>query len=79
MLALLDQAAHERKQAGIKAHRSQIERVPFHLGADALERLRAIGFSESHLGGRASGGFDQQTRVECYRRLVVGPDQASVA
>lgn len=79
VLVRLDQAAHARKQAGIRAHQSQIQRVPFHLGADALERLRAIGFSESHLGGRVDGGFDPQTRVECYRRLVVGPDQASVA
>jgi glucosamine-6-phosphate deaminase len=78
VLVRLDQAAHERKQAGIRAHQSQIGRVPFHVGADALERLRAIGFSESHLGGRVDGGFDPQTRIECYRRLVVGPDQASV-
>jgi glucosamine-6-phosphate deaminase len=76
VIVRLDQAAHERKQAGIRAHQSQIQRVPFHLGADALERLRAIGFSESHLGGGVDGGFDPETRVECYRRVAVSPERS---
>ena len=79
VLVVLDEAAHQRKQSGILAHRSQVERVPFHAGADALERLRAIAFSESHFGGRTPRGFDHAARVECYSRAIIGPDAATAA
>jgi glucosamine-6-phosphate deaminase len=72
VLAKLDRKAHDQKQAGIRAHRSQVDRVPFDAGAEALERLRALTFSESHLGGRSAGGFDPDARLECYRRVAIG-------
>src|SRR5436853_6940715 len=79
VLVMLAAQAHDRKQAGIKAHESQISRVPFHVGADALEKLRAISFSESHLGGRDPRGFDPNSRLECYARFVIGPDEQALA
>jgi LmbE family N-acetylglucosaminyl deacetylase len=71
LVVRLDPHARERKRAGIRAHRSQVDRVPFDDGAAALERLRAIAFSESHLGGRGCA-FDPDSRIECYRRVVLG-------
>jgi glucosamine-6-phosphate deaminase len=72
VLQRIDPVAHGQKQRGVLAHASQIARVPFHDGAAALERLRALAFSESHLGGRTDGGFDHGARIECYQRIVLG-------
>jgi glucosamine-6-phosphate deaminase len=79
VLVVLDAAARERKQSGIRAHESQMSRVPFHEGAAALERLRAITFSESQLGGRSARGFDHEARVECFSRFAFGPSPESLA
>jgi glucosamine-6-phosphate deaminase len=66
VLFTVDAAAHEIKRRAIGRHASQTARVPFERGADALEILRAIEFSESHFGGRKVGGFDPSRRVEAF-------------
>ena len=68
-LVRIDENASLTKSHAIRAHASQIERVPFDRAAEALERLRAVAFSESHLGGRVSGQFDPDTRLEVFRRV----------
>lgn len=67
----LNDAMSEAKARAVEAHASQMERVPFQKGAEALETLRAITFSESHLGGRTTGGFDPTTRLEVFARARV--------
>ncbi len=74
-LIRIDAAASGEKAHAVAAHASQMERVPFHRGADALESLRAITFSESHLGGKTTGGFLQDTRLEVFARARVGLDR----
>ncbi len=71
VLLKLDEATRTTKRKGILCHRSQIGRVPFEDGARSLERLRAITFSETDLGGRAEGGFDFGTHLECFHRARV--------
>jgi LmbE family N-acetylglucosaminyl deacetylase len=58
------------KVRAMLAHRSQMERVPYHEGAKALARLRAISLSESHLGGAVPGNFDELPLIEAYVREI---------
>ena len=71
VLLKLDDMTRSTKRRGILCHRSQIGRVPFEDGARSLERLRAITFSETDLGGRNEGGFDPDTHIECFHRVRV--------
>ncbi len=61
------QDALAAKGRAMARHRSQMERVPFDRGAEALASLRAIVHSESHLGGKKKDGFDPEIRIEAYR------------
>ena len=72
-LVLFDDAIEDKKIRAVRAHRSQIDRVPFQEGAKALARLRAISFSESDLGGTEPGNFSELPLVEAYRRELVRP------
>lgn len=65
---LHDAAAEAAKLAAVRAHRSQLARVPFDEGARALARLRAVGISESHLGGKVPGRIRELPLVEAYVR-----------
>ena len=68
----LDQDEISTKLRAIGAHRSQVERVPFDYGADALARLRAVISQEQELNV-----FGSTTRmclgkhVECFFRFQV--------
>jgi LmbE family N-acetylglucosaminyl deacetylase len=70
-------AAEAHKLAAVRAHRSQLARVPFDEGAAALARLRAVVFSESHLGGRVPGAIQTLPLIECYIRERERPPGAS--
>lgn len=59
------------KLLAVREHRSQMERVPFDIGASALADLRAVLFSESHLGGTEPGRLASLPKLECYVREVV--------
>lgn len=67
------------KVQAVLAHRSQVERVPFHEGAKALARLRAVSLSESLLDGRRSGPLPRPALVEAYRREVLRPQRPSAS
>ena len=67
-LFLFDEAVEETKLQAVRAHQSQLTRVPFDEGAKALARLRAVTFSESHLGGTEPGGITKLPLVEAYVR-----------
>lgn len=69
-LVVFDEAAEAVKLSAARAHKSQLGRVPFDEGAKALARLRAVAFSESHLGGREPGGMRELPLVEAYIREV---------
>jgi LmbE family N-acetylglucosaminyl deacetylase len=73
-LLLYDDAVALRKRDAVRAHRSQIARVPFDQGADALATLRAVGFSESHLGGTEPGRLTALPHIETYIREVYARD-----
>jgi glucosamine-6-phosphate deaminase len=68
-----DDDAFAVKARAMAHHRSQLERVPFELGAEALAQLRAIAHSETHLGGKKHGGFDPRTKIEAYRVERLAP------
>jgi glucosamine-6-phosphate deaminase len=68
VLVKYSEEAERRKVTAMLAHRSQMERVPYHEGAKALARLRAISFSELHLKGTEPGHFDVIPLVEAYTR-----------
>jgi glucosamine-6-phosphate deaminase len=63
-----DQATEARKLAAVRAHKSQVDRVPFDEGAKALARLRGTQFSESHFGGLRPEGLSALPLLECYVR-----------
>jgi len=63
----LSPEAEARKQKAILAHKSQVARVPFHKGAQALARLRGVTFSESHLGASRKP-LGAAPLLEVYRR-----------
>ena len=67
-LVHFDATAEERKLRGIRAHRSQIERVPFDDAALAMARVRGVGYSESHFGGATADGLRELPRVEAFIR-----------
>jgi LmbE family N-acetylglucosaminyl deacetylase len=66
VLLRFDAAAEATKLAAVRAHQSQIRRVPFDEGAVALARLRGVAFSESRFGGVE--GLREVPLVEAYRR-----------
>lgn len=67
VLFVVDDAAADAKGRAMARHDSQMARVPFDDGARALERLRAVAHSESHLGGKKTGGFEPGLRIEAFR------------
>lgn len=67
-LVVFDEEAERRKLAAVRAHASQLARVPFDEGAIALARLRAVTFSETHFGGTEVGALDSLPLVEAYVR-----------
>jgi hypothetical protein len=67
VLFVVDDAAADAKGRAMARHESQMARVPFDDGARALERLRAVAHSESHLGGKTTGGFEPGLRIEAFR------------
>ena len=67
-LVVFDSAAEARKLLAVRAHQSQLARVPFDEGAIALARLRAVTFSESKFGGTTPGVMTELPRVEAYVR-----------
>ncbi len=61
-------ATEALKLAAIRAHASQLARVPFDDGAKALTRLRGTQFSEMHFGGLSAKGMTELPLLECYVR-----------
>ncbi len=57
-----------RKLAAVRAHKSQLQRVPFDQGALALARLRGVMFSETHFGGLSAEGLHEVPLLECFVR-----------
>jgi LmbE family N-acetylglucosaminyl deacetylase len=72
-LFLFDETIEAKKLEAVRAHQSQLARVPFDEGAKALARLRAVTFSESHLGGTEPGAITQLPLVEAYVRTRLAP------
>lgn len=70
-LVVYSAAAEAVKLRAVRQHVSQLARVPFDEGAAALARLRGIGFSESHFGGKEPGRMQGVPLVEAYVREVV--------
>jgi len=71
-LVVFNDDAEAVKLEAARAHKSQLARVPFDEGAAALARLRAVGFSESHLGGKEVGVLRELPLVEAYVREAYG-------
>lgn len=63
-----DSSTESLKLAAVRAHASQMARVPFDEGAKALARLRGTQFSESHFGGLSAAGLAELPLLECYVR-----------
>ena len=61
-------ALEAQKLAAVRAHVSQMQRVPFDEGAIALARLRGVMFSETHFGGLETAGLREVPLLECYVR-----------
>ena len=63
-LVTFHEDAEDLKLRAVRAHASQLARVPFDEGAKALARLRAVTFSESHFGGSRPGALTRLPLVE---------------
>lgn len=67
-LVQLTAEQEELKLRAVREHVSQMARVPFDAGAAALARLRGVGFSETHYGGKEPGALSEPPLVEAYVR-----------
>jgi glucosamine-6-phosphate deaminase len=61
------------KLEAVRAHKSQVSRVPFDDAAAALARLRGATFSETHFGGREARGLAALPLVEAFVREIYEP------
>jgi LmbE family N-acetylglucosaminyl deacetylase len=65
-----DEVAAKLKAIG--AHRSQVARIPYDYGAEALARLRAVLAREQDLSSFGKTGPDLGKHVECFWRIQAG-------